>query len=198
MFLKKIVLIPFLCVVVLLSIALLPNNYSNNSSFGDKYEVFTLTDYEGNKHSLSDYTESKAIVIMFIATKCPVSNDYNSRMEKVFNDYKNKEVTFLGINSNKSEDISEIRNHAKDNELTFTILKDEKNIIADKFEASYTPEIFVLSNDFELLYHGRIDDSRRESEVKATDLRNALDEILSGKSVSKPETKAFGCTIKRI
>ena len=198
MILKKIIVIPFLCVVVLLSIALLPNNYLNNSAPGDKYEIFTLTDYEGNKHSLSDYTESKAIVIMFIATKCPVSNDYNSRMEKVFNDYKDREVTFLGINSNKAEDVSEIGIHAKDNELTFTILKDEKNIIADIFEASYTPEIFVLSNDFELLYHGRIDDSRRESEVNATDLRNALDEILSGKSVSKAETKAFGCTIKRI
>ena len=198
MILKKIIVIPYLCAVVILSIALLPNNYLNNSAPGDKYEIFTLTDYEGNKHSLSDYTESKAIVIMFIATKCPVSNDYNSRMEKVFIDYKDKEVSFLGINSNKSEDISEIGIHAKDNQLTFTILKDEKNIIADKFDASFTPEIFVLSNDFELLYHGRIDDSRRESEVKATDLRNALDEILSGKSVSKPETKAFGCTIKRI
>ncbi len=198
MIFKRIVLIPFLCAVVLLSIALLPNNYSYNSGSGNKYEGFTLTDYDGSKHSLSDYTESKAIVIMFIATKCPVSNDYNSRMEEIFNEYKDKEVSFLGINSNKSEDISEIRNHAKDNRLTFTILKDEKNIIADKFEASYTPEIFVLSNDFELLYHGRIDDSRRESEVNTTDLRDALDEILSGKSVSKPETKAFGCTIKRI
>ncbi len=198
MIFKRIVLIPFLCAVVLLSVALLPNNYLNNSALGDKIEGFTLTDYEGNKHSLSDYTESKAIVIMFIATRCPVSNDYNSRMEEIFNDYKDKDVSFLGINSNKTEDVSEIRIHAKDNGLTFTILKDEKNIIADKFEASFTPEIFVLSNDFELLYHGRIDDSRRESKVKATDLRNALDEILSGKSVSKPETKAFGCTIKRI
>ncbi|MCH7774356.1 MAG: thioredoxin family protein [Bacteroidetes bacterium] len=198
MIFKRIVLISFLCAVVLLSIALLPNNYLNNFGPGDKFEGFTLTDYDGNKHSLSDYTESKAIVIMFIATKCPVSNDYNSRMEEVFNEYKDKDVSFLGINSNKSEDISEIRNHAKDNGLTFTILKDEKNIIADKFEASYTPEIYVLSNDFELLYHGRIDNSRRESEVNTTDLRNALDEILSGKSVSNPETKAFGCTIKRI
>jgi len=198
MIFKRIVLIPFLCAVVLLSIALIPHTYLNNSALGDKIEGFTLTDYEGNKHSLSDYTESKAIVIMFIATKCPVSNDYNSRMEMVFNDYKDKEVSFLGINSNKTEDVSEIRNHAKDNGLTFTILKDEKNVIADKFEASYTPEIYVLSNDFELLYHGRIDNSRRELEVNSTDLRNALDEILSGKSVSNPETKAFGCTIKRI
>jgi len=198
MIFKRIVLISFLCAVVLLSIALIPSNDLNNFGPGDKFEGFTLTDYDGNKHSLSDYTESKAIVIMFIATKCPVSNDYNSRMEEVFIEYKNKDVSFLGINSNKSEDISEIRNHAKDNGLTFTILKDENNIIADKFEASYTPEIYVLSNDFELLYHGRIDNSRRESEVNTTDLRNALDEILSGKSVSSPETKAFGCTIKRI
>jgi peroxiredoxin len=198
MIFKRIVLISFLCTVVLLSIALLPNNYLNYSGPGEKFEGFTLTDYEDNKHSLSDYTESKAIVIMFIATKCPISNAYNSRMERIFNDYKDKEVAFLGINSNKAEDVSEIRDHAKENGLTFTILKDEKNIIADKFEASYTPEIYVLNNDFELLYHGRIDNSRKESEVNSNDLRNALNEILSGKSVSNPETKAFGCTIKRI
>jgi len=195
---KRIVLIPFLCAVVLFSIALLPINNSNTPSIGDKFENFTMTDYEGNNHSLSDYTESKVIVIMFIATKCPVSNDYNSRMEEIFNEYKDKEVSFLGINSNKSEDVSEIENHAKDNGLTFTILKDDKNIIADKFEASYTPEIYVLSNNFELLYHGRIDNSRRESVVSSSDLKNALDEILAGKEVSNPETKAFGCTIKRI
>ena len=198
MIFKRIILMSFLCTIVLLSIALAPNIYLNNSTPGDKFEGFTLTDYEGNKHSLSDYTESKAIVIMFIATKCPVSNDYNSRMEKVFNDYKDKEVTFLGINSNEAEHVAEIRDHAKDNGLTFTILKDEKNIIADEFDASFTPEIYVLSDEFELLYHGRIDNSRRESEISVTDLRNALDEILSGKSVSNPETKAFGCTIKRI
>lgn len=198
MIFKKIVLISFFCVLIFSSVAFLPNNYKKNSGTGNKYESFTLTDYNGNSHSLSDYIESKAIVIMFIATKCPVSNAYNSRMEKVFNDYKNKKITFLGINSNKAEDVQEIRDHAKDNELTFTILKDEKNIIADKFDASFTPEIYVLSNNFELLYHGRIDDSRRESEVKVTDLRNALDEILSGENVSNPETKAFGCTIKRI
>ena len=198
MIFKRIVMISLLCTAVLLSIALLPNNYLNNPAPGEKFESFTLTDYNGNKHSLSDYTESKAIVIMFIATKCPVSNAYNSRMEKIFNDYKNKGVTFLGINSNKAEDISEVRDHAKDNGLTFTILKDKKNIIADEFNASYTPEIYVLSNVFELLYHGRIDNSRRESEVNSNDLRNALDEILEGKKVSNPETKAFGCTIKRI
>jgi peroxiredoxin len=159
---------------------------------------FKLKDYNGKEHSLSDYKDSKAIVIMFIATECPVSNAYNGRMENLYNFYKNKGVTLIGINSNKAESVPDIKEHAKSNNLTFTILKDEKNIIADKFGASVTPEVYVLNPKFEVLYHGRIDDSRREQDVKAKDLKSALDEILSGKTVSVPKTKAFGCTIKRI
>lgn len=164
----------------------------------DKVEDFTLTDYNGNKHSLSQYKDSKAIVVMFIATECPVSNAYNSRMEKLFKEFSEKGITFLGINSNKAESVSRIKEHAKENGLTFPILKDEKNIIADKFEASVTPEIYVLNGNFDVLYHGRIDNSKSESEVVTQDLKNALNEILSGKEVSKKETKAFGCTIKRV
>jgi peroxiredoxin len=119
-------------------------------------------------------------------------------MEKLFKEFSEKGFTFLGINSNKSESVSRIKEHAKDNGLTFPILKDEKNIIADRFDASYTPEIYVLNGSFEILYHGRIDNSKSESGVVTQDLKNALNEILSGKEVSKKETKAFGCTIKRV
>jgi peroxiredoxin len=113
-------------------------------------------------------------------------------------DYKDKGVTFLGINSNVHESVDEIKDHAKSNKLDFIILKDHNNVIADKFNASFTPEIYVLNGSSEILYHGRIDDNRRESDVKTKDLRAALDDILSGKKVSVPETKAFGCTIKRV
>jgi len=161
-------------------------------------ENFSLEDYGGNEYSLEDFTDSEAIVIMFIATRCPVSNAYNQRMASLSEDYSDKPVTFLGINSNKQEDIVEIKRHAKENGLKFIILKDPNNIIADKFDAKFTPEIFVLNSDLNFLYHGRIDDSRKESEVESMDLRIALDEILDGEQVSITETKAFGCTIKRV
>lgn len=163
-----------------------------------KIENFRLKDYNGKEHQLSDYKDSKAIVIIFVATQCPVSNDYNSRMAQIYNDYKDKGISFIGINSNKQESIEEIKKHANDNNLSFPILKDENNLIADKFSASVTPEVFVINKNFEVLYHGRIDDSRKISEVKNHDLRNTLDEILSGKSVTIKKTKAFGCTIKRV
>ena len=184
--------------IVLISVAFSCNIFSKKPVIVEKVSDFTLFDYEGNQHSLSDYTDSTAIVIIFIATQCPVSNAYNSRMESIFNEYSEKGIAFIGINSNKQEDVKEIAEHAEENNLTFTILKDEKNVIADKFAASFTPEVYILNKDFIFLYHGRIDDSRRESDVTTTDLKDALDEILAGQAVSNPETKAFGCTIKRI
>ena len=193
MHLKKILLTIMISTVGVLLIAAV-----NNYSLQEKIENFTLKDYYGKEHSLSDYKDSKAIVIMFIATECPVSNAYNSRMEDIYKNYNQKNVAFIGINSNKAESVERIREHAKEKGLTFTILKDEKNIIADKFEASFTPEVYVLNGNFELLYHGRIDNSKNESDVVSKDLENALNEILAGKEISKKETKAFGCTIKRI
>ena len=163
-----------------------------------KVENFTLKDYTGKPHSLSDYKDAKAIVVMFIATQCPVSNAYNSRMEKLYQDYSPKDIAFIGINSNKQESVKEVAEHAKEQGFTFTILKDPDNIIADKFDAQVTPEIYVLNSNFEVLYHGRIDDSQRENKVTSQDLRTALNEILAGKKVSVTETKAFGCTIKRV
>ena len=163
-----------------------------------KVSDFTLEDYNGAKHSLTDYKSSKAIVLMFIATQCPVSNGYNGRMVALYKDYSSKGVTFIGINSNKQESVEEVRNHSKEHGFEFPVLKDLNNVIADKLEASVTPEIYVLNSKLEILYHGRIDDSRREDQVTSKDLRAALDRILAGKAVEVTETKAFGCTIKRI
>jgi peroxiredoxin len=164
----------------------------------DQIKNFTLTDCNGKEHSLSDYKNSKAIVIMFIATECPVSNAYNSRMEDLFKQYNPKNISFLGINSNKAESVEMIKEHAVENGLTFTILKDKDNVVADEFEASFTPEVYVLNSEYDILYHGRIDNSKNEADVVTQDLKNALDDILAGKEVTNKTTKAFGCSIKRV
>lgn len=193
MILRKFISIMALIAFCYLSIAACAN-YSST----DKIENFTLQDYNGNEYSLADYKNAKAIVIIFVATECPVSNDYNSRMEDLFKEYSPKEIAFLGINSNKAESVERIKEHAEENGLTFTILKDENNVIADEFEASFTPEVYVLNGEFNILYHGRIDNSRKAADVVTEDLKNALNEILEGKEVTNKATKAFGCSIKRV
>lgn len=188
---KKIIAALFLIPLILLNL-----NFKSEPS---KVNNFKLKDYNGKMHSLSDYNDSKAIVLMFVSVQCPVSNAYNSRMANIYEKYKNKNITFLGINSNKTESIESVKEHAQKQDLDFPILKDEKNIIADELEASVTPEIYILTpDDYKILYHGRIDDSRNENNVSSKDLEKALNEILSGKEISNPRTKAFGCTIKRV
>jgi hypothetical protein len=71
-------------------------------------------------------------------------------------------------------------------------------VVADAYGAEVTPEIFVLDDKLTLRYHGRIDDSQKPAGVSANDLRDALNAMLAGKEIAKKETKAFGCSIKRV
>lgn len=170
-----------------------------SSKTPEKAENFSLNDINGKKVTLADFKDSKAIVLMFISIQCPVSNAYNDRMAELFNDYNKKDVAIIGINSNKAESADEIKDHAQEHMLAFTILKDVNNVVADQLDANHTPEIYVVHpKTMEVLYHGRIDDSQREAKITSRDLRTALDEILSGKQVTSKETKAFGCSIKRV
>ena len=164
----------------------------------EKVPNFTLKDYTGKEHSLYDYLNHKAIVVMFIATQCPVSNNYNERMVKLYKDYSRTGIAFLAINSNKQESIEEITEHSKNHEFEFPVLKDWKNVIADKFDAMVTPEIYLMDSTAVLRYHGRIDDAQNIAKVKQHDLQDVLDAYLAGKPLPKRETKAFGCTIKRV
>ena len=155
---------------------------------------------DGKAVALKDLlAKSKAVAVVFVATKCPVSNAYNTRMAALGREYGAKGIPLVGINSNKTEPATEVKEHAEKHGFTFPLLKDDGNRIADAYGATRTPEVFVLDPKGNLLYHGRIDENQDDPQgVKSPDLRNALDAILSGRPVPAAETKAFGCTIKRV
>ena len=164
---------------------------------GQKVEDFILEDTYNKEYSLAHFSQAKAIVLVFVSTRCPWSNAYNERIIKLVNVYKDQNIQFLGINSNQLESGEEIKTHSIENNLNFPVLKDTGNRVADQLQALVTPEVYVIGTNYKVLYHGRIDDSRDESQVKSKDLENALQEILAGKEVTVNTTKAFGCSIKR-
>ena len=166
-------------------------------AIGSTIEEFSLPDVDGTEHSLKSLAGKNGTVLIFIAVQCPVSNAYNERMAKLAEDYKAKGIAVIGINANVAEDAAAVKAHAAEHNLSFTILKDPGNKIADKLGATVTPEAYFLDAHNRLLYHGRIDNSRNPAQVETSDLRNALDAALDGKSIEKTEAKAFGCTIKR-
>src|SRR5260370_36779649 len=193
----------FLASLLIVAFAAIAGSGRNNDvpaapAIGTTIDDFKLPDTRGTEHSLSSLKGKNGTVLIFIATQCPVSNGYNERMEKLAQDYKTKDVNVIGINSNNTEPASEVKSHAAEKHLTFTILKDNGNKIADRLGASRTPGAYVLDVNGKLVYHGRIKDSQKTARITSNDLRDALHEMLAGKQVSKTGGAAFGCTIKRV
>lgn len=166
-------------------------------AIGSTVANFKLWDINGKEKSLSSLKGANGTVILFISAQCPVVKAYNERMEKLTQDYKARGVNVVGINANSTETMDQMKAHAADYKLTFAMLQDKGNKIADMLGAQVTPEAFVLDANNKLVYHGRIDNSRSGTNVESNDLRDALDAMLSGKPVAKSEAAAFGCSIKR-
>ena len=169
---------------------------------GEKMADFTLPDVNGNPHRLYEFEGKKAVAVIFIATRCPYSNAFNHVMATLAHEYEGRDVAFIAINANKTEPVTEVAEHARVHGLDFLILKDEGNQIADRLGASVTPEVFLLDSTWTLRYHGALGNSHEPTtnpdKTTGDEIRPALDDVLAGKPVAVTETKAFGCTIKRV
>jgi peroxiredoxin len=164
---------------------------------GSPVSDFQVRDLDGKPVAFSSL-KGPVTVVTFIATQCPVSNSYNQRMTDLYKNYTPKNVKFIFVNANRSEPASEVRDHARRVGFPFAVYKDPDNVLADRFDAQVTPESFVIDSSGIIRYHGSIDDNMNEGRVRTQRLRAALDALLAGKPVPSTETKAFGCTIKRI
>ncbi|HVF55542.1 MAG TPA: thioredoxin family protein [Pyrinomonadaceae bacterium] len=170
---------------------------ATGASVGAVVNDFKLPDADGKQHSLASLKGKNGTVLIFVAVQCPVSNAYNERMERLAKDYRARGINVVGINSNFSETGEAVKKHAAEKGLTFPILKDNGNKVADMLGALVTPEAFYLDAGNKLVYRGRIDNSRNGDAITSDDLREALDAALAGKVVVKTEARAFGCSIKR-
>lgn len=171
--------------------------FAQEFKLGSKVSDFELQDTSGQTVRFSTL-RGDVTAILFIATRCPISNDYNERMKAIYSDYSPRGVKFVFVNPNSTEPATEVAEHAQKWGFPFKVYKDDNNVVADRFGAQFTPEVYVLDRDGVIRYHGAIDDSRAAGKATKHYLRTALDELLAGKAVSTAETKAFGCTIKRV
>ncbi len=182
------------------SLGLVAATSAETPSIGAPAPEIKLTTLDGKPFTLSEAVRGKnAVVVIFIATICPYSNAYNDRMRDMALAYGKQGVLFVGINSNKSEPAEEVGAHGKQHGFTFPLMKDPDNKVADLYDARHTPEVFVVDGAGKLRYHGRIDENYEDpARVTSPDLKNALDAMIASKPIARAETKAFGCSIKRV
>jgi len=187
----------FACAIVAVSGRPAEGDVPAPPAIGATIADFSLPDASGKERTLASLAGKNGSVLIFMAVQCPVSNAYNERMEKLAQDYKAKGINVIGINSNVGDSADAVKAHAAEKNLTFVILKDAGNKIADRLGASVTPEAYFIDASNKLLYRGRIDNSKNPEGVTSSELREALDATLAGKPITKTTANAFGCTIKR-
>jgi peroxiredoxin len=167
-------------------------------AIGDKASNVSFATLTGQGAELYGLAGQKGTLLIFVSVQCPVSNAYNERMAELARDYTARGFNVIGVNANRTEPADAVARHAQEHGLSFPILKDPGNRVADYLGASFTPETYLFDSNWVLRYHGRIDDSKQLSAVSSRDLRAALDAVATGKPAPMAETKAFGCTIKRV
>lgn len=151
-------------------------------------------------------------VVVFWSTTCPIMAGWEGTLSKIHADFADKGVDFVMINSNEGNgEISDrqpqgeakpyqkIRDHLRQKQLPYRVLVDHDSVVAEKFGAKTTPDVFVFNKDAELVYRGLIDDDLRgdKGEAATHHLRDTLDALLLGKFLRPSETKPHGCGIKK-
>jgi peroxiredoxin len=177
---------------------------SNALTLGTKAPGFNLTDtITGEKININDIKSKIATVVMFLCNHCPYVKLIQTELVKLVKEYQAKGISFAGISSNDisayPEDSPEkMKDVAKEFGFTFPYLYDESQDTARSYQAACTPEFFVFDKNLSLVYHGQFDNSRPSLNIPVTgdDLRNALDNLISGKPVEEKQIPSIGCSIK--
>jgi len=162
---------------------------------------FKLQDFRGGWHQLDDVRDRKLVVLAFLRTECPLASLYAPRLAELARDYEKKGVAFFGVDSGPQDAPSALARFAREQGLSFPLLKDVAYELAGQLRVERTPEVFVLDSARVVRYRGRVDDQfgfgvHRPAPTRR-DLLAALEDLLAGRPVSTPRTEAVGCRIGR-
>ena len=163
---------------------------------------FNLPGIDGKNHSLASFKNSKLLIVVFSCNHCPFVIGSEDRMNKLFADYSPKGVGMVAINSNETEghptdSLEHMVQRAKEKNFRFPYVRDDTQQVALAYGALRTPHFYVFDQARNLRYTGRMDDNPRNPGKETThELRDALDDLLAGKSPRVPVTNPLGCNVK--
>lgn len=165
---------------------------------------FQLPDVvSGRMVRLKDFAGAKALLVMFISRHCPYVQHVKHEFARLGKDYSGKPLGMVAISPNyivqyPDDAPDRLREMAAELEFNFPVCYDETQEIAKAYEAACTPDFFLFDESRRLVYRGRLDGSRPSNGVPVTgsDLRAAIDAVLSDQPVNPQQRPSAGCNIK--
>ncbi|PYX38056.1 MAG: redoxin [Acidobacteria bacterium] len=172
---------------------------------------FCLPGIDGQMHCLKEYTRSKILVIVFTCNHCPTAQLYESRIQQLADDYRDRGVALVAIEPNSpnavrldemgytdvGDSLEEMKIRAAYRHFNFPCLYDgETQKVSRAYGPTATPHLFIFDSERKLRYEGRVDNNPREPLVTVKDARNAIDALLANKPVVLAKTPSVGCSTK--
>lgn len=168
-----------------------PNYSLKNSNTAEGEDVLSLSDSIGNR----------GCVVVFECNHCPYVVASVERINAMSAYCKEREIGFVGINSNDpvnypADSFENMVKRAKKG-MPYPYLHDPTQVTATAWGAERTPEFFLLDSKGVVVYHGRMDDNPRDpSQVTTSELKDAIDALVSGIAPSVSSTESIGCSVK--
>jgi peroxiredoxin len=162
---------------------------------GEPAPEFELPDTDGDPQALRP-----PAVVIFTCNHCPYALAWHERLMDVARDYP--DVHFYAINPNDAEryprdSLDAMRERVRADEgWPMPYLHDESQEVARAYGAKTTPDVFVMDSGGALRYRGAPDPDHHDPSLHASWLREALDSVLAGEDVARPETDPVGCSVK--
>ncbi|MFC4699717.1 thioredoxin family protein [Glaciecola siphonariae] len=181
-------------------------------ALGSPAHDFCLMSTEDQPVSLSDFAHNDLLVVMFICNHCPYVIHIAPALAKIAREYQDKGVGFIAINSNDTQAYPEdsfekMKSEKANRDYPFAYVIDETQEVAKAYTAACTPDMYVFNAQRKLAYRGQFDSTRphrissgnydaSNGQANGEDLRQALDTLLAGKSLTAPQKPSMGCNIK--
>ena len=177
---------------------------SSMMSLGTPAPDFKLPDViSGKVISLSEARGAKGTVIMFICAHCPYVIHIQEEIVNIAHYYQDQGIDFVAISSNDAikypgDSPEALREQATSVGFTFPYLYDESQSVARAYKAECTPDFFVFDENNLCVYRGRMDEASpgNGKPVNGKDLREALEALVLGTSISDEQHPSMGCNIK--
>lgn len=153
--------------------------------------------------SMKDAKRKNGLLVMFTCNTCPYVIKNQDRTREISKYALKNNIGVILLNSNEAQrgeadSFGAMGQYAKDQKYEWYYVVDKNHEIADAFGANKTPENFLFDKNLKLVYHGAIDDNPSDaSSVNRQHLKEAINELVSGKDIAVKESKSVGCTIKR-
>ena len=187
--------------------------FAQEQAIGEKAPMITapMMGIDGNANTLLDLKGDKGLLVIFSCNTCPFVVGNGSKTEGWEGRYnglaelaESLDMGMVLVNSNEAkregdDSLAAMKEHAKEAGYTMPYVVDEGSKLANACGARTTPHVYLYNSKLELAYRGSIDDNvNRSEEVKERYLHMAMQRMAEGKKIKTTETKAIGCSIKRI